>query len=111
MSRESLKEQMEHEGYSGEEKYFYELNRELIQKQRVQLDLIRKNRNEALCPKCDHRLFESDEGGFKHLQCPDCKGVFIESVELETLMRDNQSDRLIQKMKKLFLPLPDYRLF
>ncbi len=109
--KDSIQQQMTSEGYSHEEKYFYELNRDLIARQRVQLDLIRKNQNEKLCPKCSSVLVESDAGGFNHLQCIQCKGVFLESLELESLMKQNQSDHLIQKMKKLFLPRPDYHPF
>jgi Zn-finger nucleic acid-binding protein len=111
MNGKTIREGMKQEGYSNEEKYFYELNQDLIRQQKVQLDLIRKNKNEQLCPRCESPLFISDLGGFNHLQCPQCKGVFMESSELETLMKDNQSNRLIQKMKTLFIPQQDYRLF
>jgi Zn-finger nucleic acid-binding protein len=109
--KERFQEQLSKEGYSNEEKYFYELNRELIGRQKVQLDLIRKNQNEKLCPKCGSTLAQSDAGGFNHLQCIQCKGVFLESLELENLMKQNQSEHLVQKMKKLFLPRPDYHPF
>jgi Zn-finger nucleic acid-binding protein len=111
MNEESMKELLNKEGYSSEEKYFYELNRELIKTQRVQLDLIRKNSNEKLCPKCNANLYESEEGGFTHLQCISCKGVFMESKELEALMNTNKTDRFVMKMKKLFIPREDYQLF
>ncbi len=111
MNGQPIPEKMKEEGYSTEEKYFYELNRDLIKNQKIQLELIQKNRLAMHCPRCDQKLLESTEGGFRHLQCSLCRGIFLEGTDLEFLMKEEASDRLIQKIKKLFLPREDYRLF
>jgi Zn-finger nucleic acid-binding protein len=111
MSTQPIQENLKEEGYSNEEKYFYELNRELINKQKIQLDLVRKNKVEMNCPRCDQKLVESMEGGIRHLQCTLCSGIFLEGNDLRFLMTGEQPARLVQKIKKLFLPREDYRLF
>lgn len=111
MSKETLRELAKEEGYSTEEKYFYELNRDLIRKQKIQLELIKKSRQEMNCPRCENMLVESMEGGIRHLQCTNCHGVFLDGSDLEFLMKGDQPERLVQKMKRLFLPRDDYQLF
>ena len=110
MKEESFREKTIAEGYSPEEKYFYELNRDLIRNHKIQLELIKKNSKEMNCPRCETLLVESIEGGIRHLQCTQCHGVFLDGVDLEFFMKTDQPERLGEKMKKLFLPRNDYQI-
>lgn len=101
---------MNKDGYSQEEKYFYELNKELIESRRHKLDAARKQKraNEEKkahwmkCPKCGSQLKETTQLGICMEQCSDCRGVFMDVAELETLIATKQSHTFLSRLKKFF---------
>ncbi len=107
-----IKADLTKEGYSQEEKYFYELNKELIEGRRKKLDLVRQQKRaseqKALhwmkCPKCGSQLKETSLLGICIEQCGSCRGVFLDAGELETLVDAKQSHRFLDRLKSVFLP-------
>lgn len=111
MKYPTVREELEKDGYSQEEKYFYELNRELIQKQRIEFDPIRKEKDLLKCPKCGSRLETTEVAGVRMDQCTGCKGAFLSSADADALIKAKKSHRLMNGLKKMFKPRDDYQLF
>lgn len=107
-----LKDDLRQEGYSQEERYFYEVNKELIENQRRRLDEererklreVQKTTHWMKCPKCGSDLQESQLLGIRLEQCPSCQGFFLDRGELETLLKAKHSETFIGKLKKIFEP-------
>jgi ribosomal protein L37AE/L43A len=80
-------------GYSQEDAYFYRINRELIDRNRKELDLKRssvqaaqKEKNHWMtCPKCGNKMSEKNVLGIQVEQCQACEGVYFDRAELNTL--------------------------
>lgn len=80
-------------GYDKEEEYFYELNRELIEKKRRELDQKRKYQEAQklnssywmVCPKCGSEMKEINLSGVKADQCSQCRGLYFDQAEFETI--------------------------
>ncbi len=106
MDNDSTKEA----GYSSEEKYFYEKNKELIEKKRKELDeqrnsLILEKEKEAYwmrCPKCGDAMKEESLIGIMIDRCPKCNGIYFDNGELETLLDSTDRGGFFSSMKKLF---------
>ena len=108
----SVKEDLNKDGYSQEEKYFYKLNKELIESRRKQLDLSRKQKRAQeekklhwmKCPKCGSQLKETAQLGICMDQCSGCHGIFLDSGELETILATKQSQTFLDRLKAVFQP-------
>lgn len=78
-----------------EDEYFVKLDAELIKSQRARLDAerARLERESHLmkCPRCGADLAETDFHHIKIDRCPECKGVWFDSGEVEMLEQVDQS--------------------
>lgn len=80
---------------SSEEEYFYNLNKELIDRFREKLqeerksseDLAAKQLHWMKCPKCGHNLQKDTIEGVEIDQCNSCQGVFIDRGEVDLIMQ------------------------
>ena len=96
-------------GFQQEESYFYNVDRDLIMRQRAALDEARRatQRAEATkshwmrCPKCGDMLEEVSALGVKSDQCPGCDGVFLDRAELEHLLTAVRPHRFRDALRKL----------
>jgi len=70
-----------------EDIYFAERDRELIEKLRAQLQKVNKAGEAPRCPKCPGRLESYTFQGFSLDRCHDCGGVWMDSGELEGVVR------------------------
>jgi Zn-finger nucleic acid-binding protein len=102
-----MKDELKNQGYSKEDEYFHQKDRELIAKLREQAEANRakvasensKQEYWMRCPKCGSSLTEEkyadvvlvDRCGSK-----DCGGVFFDGGELEMLMKAKAS--LLQRI-------------
>jgi len=72
-----------------EEEYFAKLNAELIKERRAELDKARaasaRESHFMKCPRCGGDLKEVEHHNVKVDRCTDCKGVWLDSGELELL--------------------------
>jgi uncharacterized protein len=72
-----------------EEEYFAKLNAELIKERRAELDKARavsaRQAHFMKCPRCGGDLKEVEHHNVKVDRCTDCKGVWLDSGELELL--------------------------
>jgi hypothetical protein len=108
---DSFRGDLEREGYSQEEGYFYKLNRELIDRRRRELDARRaaqkletqKSAHWMKCPKCSGEMETVDLMKIYVERCVECQGVYLDAGELETLLQAQESEKLVSKVKKLFL--------
>ena len=99
-----LRDELEKEGYSKEEEYFYNLNRELIEKRRKDLDFRRRSQQVLQerashwmkCPKCGHEMKELTYSGICLDQCTGCRGIYLDLGEIETLFRVTEPRTLLR---------------
>jgi len=70
-----------------EDIYFAERDRELIDKLRGQLRKVDKEGEVLRCPKCSGRLESYTFQGFMLDRCSECGGVWMDSGELEGVVR------------------------
>jgi uncharacterized protein with PIN domain len=70
-----------------EDIYFAERDRELIEKLRGQLRKVDKKGEALRCPKCPGRLESYTFQGFMLDRCSECGGVWMDSGELEGVVR------------------------
>ncbi|MEO5968737.1 MAG: zf-TFIIB domain-containing protein [Bdellovibrionia bacterium] len=90
----SFREDLQKEGYSKEEEYFYRINQELIKNRRKQLDEKRVERRDSdsaaaywmKCPKCGNQMKEINFSGIHSEECTVCHGIFFDQGEFETLL-------------------------
>jgi Zn-finger nucleic acid-binding protein len=95
-------------GYDAEEEYFFQLNSELIERNRRRLDEQRKQleaqeRMKAhwlMCPKCGSQLKESDHHGVKADVCEACCGIFLDKGELEHILESHSPSGFSVLVKK-----------
>jgi len=96
-------------GYDREQKYFYELNKKLIEKRRKALnaqreaqEAIKKQEEHWLtCPKCGGRMAETDVEGIKVDQCDNCEGVFFDRGELQLLLECQKHAGFLRRVGRL----------
>ena len=97
-----MKDDLRKQGYSKEDEYFYQKDRERIAKLREQAEAKRgkvesENKKKEYwmrCPKCGSSLKEESYGGVISVdRCPNpkCAGVFFDGGELEILMKAKSS--------------------
>ena len=93
-----MKDDLKKQGYSKEDEYFYQKDRERIAKLRVQAEakraqLASENKKEEYwmrCPKCGSSLKEEEYAGVvlvDRCSSKDCGGIFFDGGELEILMK------------------------
>ncbi len=104
----SIEKQLRRAGYSQEELYFYQLNRDLIEKRRAQPTSVR---DEMFCPNCGQQLGEANILGIQVARCPDCGGVYLRPADVETLVATRSSHAFLSRLKKLFKPPEEAQLF
>lgn len=110
----TFKHDLRKEGYSKEEKYFYDLNRELIEERRKQLDArraerqLKEQRGEhwMKCPKCGSKMETEDFCGIKVEQCSSCKGIYLDQDELETMLSARQHRSFVSRLLKRLFSVP-----
>jgi uncharacterized protein len=90
MVKEDIKKKM-----SKEEEHFYNLNKQLIERKRKELDAKRAEQKKAelkathwmRCPKCGHQMEEVNHMGIMVDRCTDCSGMYFDKGELELLLQ------------------------
>lgn len=91
-------------GYSQEEEYFYNLNKELIEKKRARAesDPAGETRpdNWMQCPKCGGPMDEVDLAGIDIDKCQDCKGIFFDHGELDVLLQSKERGGFLGLLKR-----------
>ncbi|MBN2126249.1 MAG: zf-TFIIB domain-containing protein [Deltaproteobacteria bacterium] len=104
-----MEDRME-KGYTKEEEYFYNLNKELIDKKRRALDGKRKEqRSRELqeqhwmrCPKCGQQMEEEELAGIMVDRCTGCSGMYFDKGELEILLSSKEPKGFLTGLKKWF---------
>lgn len=102
----TIESELRHEGYSKEEEYFYELNRDLIEQRRQRLDQERLTARAELqrslhwmkCPKCGDEMKDQRLLGIRFERCSNCLGVFFDDGELETLIRARDQKKFFHSL-------------
>ena len=84
-----------------EEKYFYDLNRDLIENQRKRLDEER-GKVQLHCPKCGTELHHTLVMGIRFDECPNGHGVFIDAGEIQTLINAKKPHAFLASLQKIF---------
>jgi hypothetical protein len=90
-----VKEDMKKKGMSKEEEHFYNLNKQLIESKRKELDAKRAEQKKGelkaqhwlRCPKCGHQMEEIKHRGIMVDRCTDCSGMYFDKGELELLLQ------------------------
>lgn len=106
----TLPQQFHHAGYDREEEYFYQMNRELIEQNRRELD---KQRQELAtvslaqaywmkCPKCGGALKEETVLGLKGDGCEKCGGVFFDREEIIQLAETHEPHAFKEAIRRVF---------
>ena len=101
---------MKYQNTTSEDEYFYRLNQELIEKQRVKLDADRKKQEEVAmkadhwmkCPKCGHDMEEVSYSGLMIDRCTSCSGLYFDNGELELLLKAQKPEGFLGSLKGLF---------
>jgi hypothetical protein len=92
----SMPEGVKHAGYSREDEYFWERDRELIARLRAEADADRQRMQGTAarqdywmrCPKCGGKLAEESLEGLVRIdRCLSCGGVFLDKGELEIILK------------------------
>ena len=80
---------------TSEEDYYARRNWEAIEKLRAKMKVAAEakeaGRSSMSCPRCDGTLREIQFEGVMIDTCDDCGGVWLDSGELETLMKSDRS--------------------
>ncbi len=106
MAEKDLKEK----GYAKEEEYFYNVNKQLIERKRKDLDVERaeqrkrelKAQHWMCCPKCGHKMQEIELMGIIVDKCSSCSGVHFDKGELELLLESKEPKGFLNGLKQLF---------
>ncbi len=92
---------------SPEEKYFYNLNKELIDRKRKELDANKASAQNThphwmKCPKCGSSMEEVELTGIKVDKCVGCEGIYFDNGELQILIESKEPKGFLGTLKKLF---------
>ena len=106
MVERDLKEQ----GLTKEEEYFYNVNKELIERKRKALDVHRaeqrkkelKEKHWMCCPKCGDTMEEIELLGIMADKCSTCSGIYFDKGELELLLESKEQKGFLGGLKQLF---------
>ncbi|MGD2125359.1 MAG: zf-TFIIB domain-containing protein [Desulfobacteraceae bacterium] len=96
--------------YSGEEQYFYNLNKELIDRKRKELNAQRaeqrarelKAQHWMCCPKCGQQMEEIELLGIMVDRCNSCSGIYLDKGELELLLQSKEPKGFLGGLSQLF---------
>lgn len=107
---QTLVEDFHTTGYDREAEYFYELNRDLIARNRLELDRLREEKARAQlmaehwmkCPKCGHDLREEEVLGLKGDLCSSCGGVYFDRDEIMQLATTHEAHVFKETIRHLF---------
>ena len=100
-----IRDDLKSSGYSKEDEYFFQRDKELLEKLREKADARREKLEEnqkkefwMRCPKCGSTLKEETYDVVQVDRCPQasCGGVYFDGGELEILLRGKPS--LIQRI-------------
>lgn len=91
-----------------ETEYFYQVNQELIDRKRQELDAVRKGQEKAArkeqhwmkCPKCGGQMTEIDLSGIMVDKCNDCLGIYFDHGELDLLLSAQERSGFWGGLKK-----------
>ena len=105
----TLFEDIHRAGYDREEEYFFQLNKELIEQNRMELDQQRheqerRERGKAhwlKCPKCGSNLREKTLLGLTGDLCESCGGVFFDRAELNRLALTHTETGFKEAIKRI----------
>jgi hypothetical protein len=108
--RRTLTQDVQLTGYDREAEYFYQLNRELIERNRRELDRLRQVRAETKlmqehwmkCPKCGHDLREEEVLGLKGDLCGTCGGVYFDRDEIMQLTTTHEPHVFKEAIRHIF---------
>ena len=95
------------QGYSQEEAYFYNVNKELLERKRKELDAKKAAKTDQnspywmTCPKCGNSMLEVDLMKIKVDKCTHCQGIYFDSGELQILLESKEPKGFLSGMKKL----------
>jgi|GEM_PF-1647048 len=106
----TLTQDIQRTGYDREAEYFYQLNRELIEQNRRELDRLRQERADTQlmqdhwmkCPKCGHDLREEELFGLKGDLCSSCGGVYFDRDEILQLATTHEPHVFKEAIRHLF---------
>ncbi len=87
-----------------EEEFFYKINRELIDQNRMDQSRARQMAamEQLKCPKCFSQMKESYIGKIWVNRCLKCKGVFFEAKEFEALTSVKEHGLFFKMIKNSF---------
>ena len=105
-----VKKDVKDQSLTDEEEYFYNVNKELIERKRKDLDSNRaEQRKKELqaqhwmcCPKCGHEMAEIELMGIMADKCSDCSGIYFDKGELQLLLESKEQKGFLSGLKQLF---------
>ena len=108
-SPSGVRDDLNKEGYSKEEEYFYRINQELIERRRKELDPGRRAHSASQegaphwmgCPKCGEEMSPVNLLGIQVEQCTKCQGVYFDRAEVETLLEAKEPKHFLSALWRL----------
>lgn len=105
-----VKKDVKDQSLTDEEEYFYNVNKELIERKRKDLDSNRaeqrkkelKTQHWMCCPKCGHEMAEIELMGIMADKCSDCSGIYFDKGELQLLLESKEQKGFLRGLKQLF---------
>ncbi len=105
-----MHEQLKNAQLSKEEDHFHKLNKQLIEKSRLELDTKRKKLKEKelkelhwmKCPKCGQQMEEIEMSGIMVDICLSCEGIYFDKGELEILIESQKPSGFFANLKATF---------
>ncbi|MDZ4660210.1 MAG: zf-TFIIB domain-containing protein [Pseudomonadota bacterium] len=95
--------------YSQEEAYFYKLNKDLLERKRIELDAKKiemtdqsNNPNWMKCPKCGDQMEEIELTRIKVDKCVQCQGIYFDNGELQILLESQEPKGFLGMLRKVF---------
>lgn len=87
---------------------FFEANKELLKRRRKEVDDAVEAEDDLRplnwmkCPNCGSGMQQVELWKIKLEKCTQCRGVFFDSRELQTLLESNAQDDFLNSLKILF---------
>lgn len=92
-----------------EEAYFYKLNKELLERKRIELDAKKKEKSVQAnnpywmkCPKCGDDMEEIELMRIKVDKCVQCQGIYFDNGELQILLESQEPKGFLGMLRKVF---------
>ncbi len=103
-----VREDVNKQGSSQEEAYFYKLNKDLIDRKRRELDSKKEAKADQSgsphwmrCPKCGGSMKEIDLMRIKVDECTHCQGIYFDSGELQILLESKEPKGFLGALRRL----------